>query len=175
LDVIDWNVLIDEHTQWERRNFPDSNMPDPIFGVMEELGELSHAHLKEAQSIRGTAEEHHMAAMDAIGDITIYLLGVMHHYRFCPSRTSEILSHNGRATSSDLVLLWLGKAVGSLAGSYAANWQPGECINKIVFWLRKYCELRGWDYDNIVCSTWNQVKRRDWLTNPVDGSVPQVH
>jgi NTP pyrophosphatase (non-canonical NTP hydrolase) len=44
-------------------------------GVVEEVGELAHANLKEKQGIRGTTEEHIEAEKDAVGDILIYLTG----------------------------------------------------------------------------------------------------
>ena len=45
----------------------------PLLGVAEEVGELCHAHLKSEQGIRGTPEEHLVAAADAVGDIVIFL------------------------------------------------------------------------------------------------------
>lgn len=41
-------------------------------GVAEEVGELSHAHLKQHQGIR-LEEDHEAKARDAVGDILIYL------------------------------------------------------------------------------------------------------
>jgi len=40
---------------------------------MEELGELSHAHLKMEQGIRGEFATHQLGKQDAVGDIIIYL------------------------------------------------------------------------------------------------------
>jgi len=37
-------------------------------GLVEEVGELAHAHLKNEQGIRGTPEEHVQAKVDAIGE-----------------------------------------------------------------------------------------------------------
>lgn len=68
--------LIDLQEQvkvWADRNFGERKPYQPLLGVSEEVGELCHAHLKAEQGIRGTAEEHRAAAMDAIGDIVIYL------------------------------------------------------------------------------------------------------
>lgn len=71
---------------WVSRNFTvpsdteqdvllkEVRMTRPLLGAMEELGELSHAHLKQVQGIRGTAEEHEAAAKDAVGDVVVYLL-----------------------------------------------------------------------------------------------------
>lgn len=44
-----------------------------LIGVMEELGELAHAHLKGEQGIRHTPEEIAEKKKDAVGDIVIFL------------------------------------------------------------------------------------------------------
>ncbi len=61
------------HMLWLEKNFPQQQPADPLLGVVEEVGELAHAHLKASQSIRGTPEELQAEARDAIGDIVIYL------------------------------------------------------------------------------------------------------
>lgn len=58
---------------WVKYNFPNQVAYQPLLGVVEEVGELSHSHLKEEQNIRGSVEEHQAKAKDAIGDIVIYL------------------------------------------------------------------------------------------------------
>ena len=63
-----------EHGEWAKRNFgADINPALSLLGVMEELGELAHAHLKGVQRIRGTTAEHDAAAKDAIADCLIFL------------------------------------------------------------------------------------------------------
>jgi len=62
-----------EQFEWSRRNFGDKPSWQPLMGVVEELGELAHAHLKQHQGIR-TNEDHTLNARDAIGDIVIYLM-----------------------------------------------------------------------------------------------------
>lgn len=67
-----------EQAEWAQRNFPDSMGPEklyvPALGVAEEAGELCHEVLKLDQGIRGTYTEHLDNTIDAVGDITIYLL-----------------------------------------------------------------------------------------------------
>lgn len=62
--------------EWAKKNFPTTatNPTVQFLGVVEEVGELSHAILKQRQSIRGTYEEHEKAKHDAVGDILIYLM-----------------------------------------------------------------------------------------------------
>lgn len=59
--------------EWSRRNFPNNQPHHPLLGAVEELGELSHAHLKMEQGIRGTYAEHQCAKLDAVGDIVVFL------------------------------------------------------------------------------------------------------
>ncbi len=62
------------HSRWLEHNFPNQQPHDPLLGLVEEVGELAHAHLKHQQGIRGmTDEEYKKKAGDAIGDIVIYL------------------------------------------------------------------------------------------------------
>ena len=68
------HLLQVEHKEWLNHNFPRQQGHDALLGLTEELGELAHAHLKSQQAIRGTLEEHRLAAADAIGDIVIYLI-----------------------------------------------------------------------------------------------------
>ena len=63
-----------EHHEWEQANFPDKKPHQPVFGMVEEVGELCHALLKSEQCIRGDAEKHQADAKDAIGDVFIYML-----------------------------------------------------------------------------------------------------
>jgi len=67
------DVLQKEHKIWVDHNFPDQISHHGLLGVVEEVGELSHAHLKREQNIRGTDEKHQLDIEDAIGDIVIYL------------------------------------------------------------------------------------------------------
>ncbi len=63
----------EEMKPWLRHNFGDRPAWQPLLGLMEELGELSHAFLKREQGIR-TAEDHDAAIRDGVADILIYLM-----------------------------------------------------------------------------------------------------
>lgn len=62
-----------EQGEWSKINFPDAKKYQPLLGLIEELGELSHSHLKAEQGIRGTEAEHRVKIADAIGDMVIFL------------------------------------------------------------------------------------------------------
>lgn len=74
---INFDELQEESNRWRRENFPDTAGQSSLqlLGVVEEVGELSHATLKAIQGIRGTANEHAAAKRDAVGDIIVYLAG----------------------------------------------------------------------------------------------------
>lgn len=57
---------------WLAHNFPDQSNWEPLLGLSEEVGELSHAFLKRHQAIRGN-EDHIANIQDAVGDIVIFL------------------------------------------------------------------------------------------------------
>lgn len=106
--MIDIQQIQQEQKAWSERNFGGKHGTGyrPLLGVMEEVGELAHAHLKAEQGIR-TNQDHEAARVDAVGDILIYLLD------YC----------NG------------------------FNIDMGECLEM----------------------TWNEVKQRNWKSNPADG------
>ena len=61
-----------EHVYWISHNFPDNGEQEAFMGIVEEVGELSHALLKQRQNIRGDPFELEEAAKDAIGDMMIF-------------------------------------------------------------------------------------------------------
>lgn len=162
---MDWDKLIEERNEWVAKNFePGNYFPstevqiDTVLGCVEEVGELAHSHIKESQEIRGTQQEHEAAAKDAIGDLTVYLLGVMRHVG--APKIRQIYS----SISSEKTLLALANAVGTLCIR-----QSRYDVEKIVDLCRLYCDHKGWDYERIVQETWDHVKKRDWKAKPQDG------
>jgi len=72
---INLNDLQQKFYIWLEHNFPNTTKDAQLIGVMEELGELSHAHLKLKQGIRGATVEKNLSEIkDSIGDIVIYLI-----------------------------------------------------------------------------------------------------
>lgn len=64
-----------EQHAWSIHNFGFRDPVEPLLGVQEEVGELSHAHLKFLQKIRNSTRDVFEAkAKDAIGDIIIFLM-----------------------------------------------------------------------------------------------------
>lgn len=163
---MDWPKLIRERNEWVAHNFPQSKLPNPqesILGVIEELGELSHAHLKELQGIRGTNEEHQANAKDAIGDITVYLLGVMNHNQLVPDEAFLSMAAENALSTPQGCIFWAARWAGSLTTLPAAS------VDRIVGALQAYCKHRGWDYEQLVIDCWTGVSQRDWIADPVAG------
>lgn len=68
--------LQDDLHEWRNHNFLAQSWEDQFMGMVEEMGELAHALLKQKQGIRGTHQEHEHAAQDAVADLTIYMMGL---------------------------------------------------------------------------------------------------
>ena len=83
---VDLSELQRQVRVWEDHNFPHADALQQLLGVGEEFGELCHFVLKEMQGIREAVDsvgkkvstEAHQ--MDAVGDITIFLIN------FCNKR-----------------------------------------------------------------------------------------
>jgi NTP pyrophosphatase (non-canonical NTP hydrolase) len=73
--MIRLNKIQKEHREWQFKNFGKVPIEESFMGMVEELGELSHAILKERQGIR-VNENHEENAIDAIGDIIIYIISL---------------------------------------------------------------------------------------------------
>lgn len=158
---MEWKRLIEERNAWVAKNFPNPHIPDPgesILGCIEELGELAHAHLKKAQNIRGDAEQHDVDAKDAVGDLTVYLLGVM--AKVGPPAVRSVPSTPTEAHT----LFKLATCVGALAKR-----KSRYDVEQIVGTLERYCFQRGWDYEEVVNQVWKKVKQRDWTKDPQAG------
>lgn len=75
---VDLSELQRQCRQWGETNFPNATDVQQFIGVVEEVGELAHFMLKEAQGIRESAEgaNTEVHQMDAVGDITIFLINL---------------------------------------------------------------------------------------------------
>lgn len=165
--MIDWKKLVAERDTWIEHNFPDRHIADPgesIMGVIEEVGELSHQVLKGAQGVRYASDE---KAQDAIGDISVYLMGVM-------SFTGEVPTCRVGAIAFPTTIFVLAGYAGALANAYTygdTGGYPNLC-RLLVFHLEQFCKDRGWDYEGIVNTVWSEVMQRDWKAYPKTGRPP---
>lgn len=96
------NTPLQERLQvWRERNFPNADSTQQLLGVVEEVGELSHAVLKQTQGIRGSHETHDAEILDAVGDILIFLAG------FCSFRGINMQYAYERAASEVMDRDWI--------------------------------------------------------------------
>ncbi len=69
--MIELSEIQGEVYKWSCKNFPKNTSTEPLLGLVEEVGELCHAHLKRTQ---GSATFCRALQKDAVGDIMIYLM-----------------------------------------------------------------------------------------------------
>lgn len=155
--------LVKERDAWVAHNFPDTNPAETTLGVIEEMGELAHSHLKQRQSIRGSDEEHVANGKDAIGDLIVYLMGCM-SYRGVPSNTDGFRLKTVADPMDMESIFHLAAAVGGLVIRNSVY-----DIEQVIRCCMQYCYQRGWNFDEIVEETWAQVSKRDWKADPTRG------
>jgi NTP pyrophosphatase (non-canonical NTP hydrolase) len=85
--ILTLRSLQEAQLKWEAHNFPNEAGVHAlgwrgVLGIMEEAGELAHAHLKGVQGIRHTPQEITNLKLDAIGDIVVYLAKYCNHEGF---------------------------------------------------------------------------------------------
>jgi len=93
---MDLDVLQDTIHDWRKRNFGEHILPyEQLLGVVEEVGELAHAHLKNQQGIRGyNREKFESEAQDAVGDILIFLMGYCSLYGWSMADILQVTAAN---------------------------------------------------------------------------------
>lgn len=182
--MIDYRRLQDERDVWVANNFPDDplGINTSMLGVIEEVGELSHHYLKEAQHIRGTTEEHQAEQKDALGDTYVYLMGIASGKSLdmeeCVNALDFSVATQGIRDEVQCIYA-LSFAVGKLAhylpllqvtlSERRGIWLTRYQCSRIVHVSRLFAETRGWDYDFIVEETWARVSKRDWIADPQVG------
>jgi len=73
VDVKQLSEIQTELRPWVKHNFGVRPAWQPLLGLQEELGELSHAFLKREQGIR-TSEDYVLEIRDSAADLVIFLL-----------------------------------------------------------------------------------------------------
>jgi NTP pyrophosphatase (non-canonical NTP hydrolase) len=160
--------LQQEHFEWTQRNFPGQSHWECFLGLVEELGELTEAHIK------GDAD----GLKDAAGDIIVYLAGycTANNYNLQPCVDDYTKAEEYRAFGIKNV----GVHVGRLAHAHLKMAQgirgdkkkhiaeATDAIAGIYFSLRDVCTFNKLDLHECIESAWAQVKQRDWKKDPVN-------
>lgn len=167
----EYSKLVTERNAWVAHNFPDQVNKRPIhsmIGVIEELGELAHSHLKRAQGIREN-EDLTAQGKDSVGDMVVYMLGLMDTYG-----TPEYHPQGNITADRDLLMLRLADAVGYMSNAVVDDLSVlvrGAMSDTLDF-IEQYCNAEDWDFEVIVQETWDSVKTRDWIKYPATGRPP---
>lgn len=70
------DTIQDFHAKWLDETFPENDSDDQLKGVLEEIGELARAELKNSQKFRNYSDgEIKEKITDAIGDLFFYMCG----------------------------------------------------------------------------------------------------
>lgn len=152
--------------KWVEYNFKDRKPWHQLMGVIEETGELAHAHLKQAQGIRGDNKKHIKDAQDAIGDIMIFLFSVAAHNDVKIKDVVLTQSVTSGYEQHDFIFHLIGNI--NVLCQFP---EEQKHYKSIIFWLHQYCMARKWDFENIIMSTWAEVQKRDWKTDTENGGM----
>lgn len=168
--------------QWKFHNFGGliKNGHQNMLGIIEEVGELSHSILKQQQQIRlkpGKTYEDMMK--DAIGDIFIFLMNYLSERKIefiFPMTFNDISACD---TTDEVNVLKLFRLTSDIVGSqllieiegFDERYNPilVHQARQIVSQLVYICDSHQWDFEEVILSTWNTVKKRDWKNNTMDG------
>jgi len=165
-----------ELKDWTKYNFGEQESIIPIYGIIEEIGELTHAHLKELQNIRKS--DFLADKADAIGDITIYLLNYFNCINVDISIIDKLSNIEFNTTDQkyiNSIILKLNINIGKLSEStfYDSSYKSTNFDYTypylILYNLCAYTKCMELDFLTIVNETWEEVKLRDWKKFPLNG------
>lgn len=148
-----YEQLQKEQAEWSLRNFGPHPVEHPLLGMIEELGELAHAHLKGLQGIRHTPEEILAMKKDACADLMIFLAD----YFTCRNRSMQdkvdfaLVELDFGPTTIDNMLYFLA----------IRDWR------KLIAALAAYAESEGFDLHKETFRVWEEVKQRNWRKDVV--------
>lgn len=162
------------YREWRERNFPQNDAAHQLLGMVEEVGELSHAYLKKEQGIRGAAGQHMQDMMDAIGDIAIFSLGYVQLKEIdIKAIISHYHVHSLHCTDAEGIFV-ITKSIGRVAAWHSAPFPEttARVVGNFLGHVHSFAEKLDWDFEGIVAVTASNVLQRDWMANPQDGVNP---
>ena len=151
---------------WTEYNFDKQTPEIPILGMIEELGELSHAILKEKQGIRQS--DFLADKKDAIADLTIYALNYLNaidsnYERKIPktflTNVESLQSISYYISTLDIEL------------NTIEVFTDSDNCNYIICLIEGLCNINSIGFLTTVNEVWEQVKLRDWKKYPKDGKT----
>lgn len=187
--MLTWKRLQSEQRAWSDFNFDPHTFLWPLWGTIEELGELVHARLKQEQGIRGTPEEHLANQKDAIGDGIVFLSDV------CSQKgwdLGELAKTDGPDDFQKTYKAPAGKSPIRICLSALADLMvcledaersekqddkdlfdahARQAVHQYLIGLSGYCREKDWSLHEIVSETWGEVKKRNWRSNKATGTA----
>jgi len=161
---------------WTIYNFGKQESIIPIMGMIEELGELTHAHLKELQGIRKS--DFLADKKDAIADITIYLLNYFNCIDKDISLIENTILDKHIDDNNNFYILNINSQISKLSDIYVNdNFDYANVITEsniehcsyILYSLYEYAYNIELDLLTIINEVWETVKLRDWKLYPLNG------
>lgn len=183
--------IFSELAKWEPANFgPWEDVAlqhRPGIGMIEELGEMAHAHLKHEEQIRMN-ESHMENLQDAIGDFSIFMLSFAGRNQLDieeidRARQEHTLSRYDNEPDYALFYLisyHLGAALHHRLRQEEETTRTMRVLYEInitselgiaLRLMELYCIRRNWDWLEIVSDVWKQVRERDWKKDPETGGI----
>lgn len=144
--------------EWSRRNFPNNQPHHPLLGIIEEIGEHGDAKTSEDKA-------------DAVADATIFLCD------YC-ARNGVKLKDSIPKNPFRIVSTFARLSHFHLKGEQKIRYAPEiiqkmkeELCQEIIGCLRGMAQMHILDFDAVVSNTWDQVKQRNWSTNPLTAAA----
>jgi hypothetical protein len=169
---MDIQQVYEEYRPWRAHNFPDATADQQLLGMIEEMGELSHHHLKMMQGIRGTPEFHKKEIFDAIGDMMIYSLGYMDLMEINPKQVSIYGPNKEDLTRS---IHYLGRYMGRLCDRHLEGQKLAVTVSlgPVFTTLGDIaCQQDDLSLNLALTTAWFEVRERDWIKYPGNGLPP---
>ena len=190
--MLTWKRLQSEQRAWSDFNFDPHTFLWPLWGTIEELGELVHARLKQEQGIRGTPEEHLANQKDAIGDSLVFLSDVCSQKGWDLAELSKTESpgefqktYKAPAGKSPIrVCIYALSTIMACLEDAERIQDPNEkdlfevharqAVHHYLTGLSGYCHEKSWSLQEIIEETWGTVKQRNWRQNKQNGEASET-
>ena len=154
------NWLLAEHKVWLDREFPGQPPELPVYGMMEEAGELLHVLLKQRQSElwghepRYPVAEQRARLVDAIGDCAIFYASALNSRSLAWPTPDQLPGPLLGRSPLDYVTEMLRNA------SYCIGSTTPYHYDCYLSCLMEAAKLLDVDFEQAVRDTWAVVKQR---------------
>lgn len=158
------NEIQSELKVWTEYNFGKQTPDIAILGMIEELGELSHAILKEKQGIRQS--DFLADKKDAIADLTIYALNYLNSIdgKYDRKLPKAFLTNVEALQVISCYISTLDIELNTIE-----NFTDTHNCNYIICLIEGLCNVNSIGFLTTVNEVWEQVKLRDWKKYPNNG------